>query len=240
VTFGQPSKISFIGVSAFAGCKSLKRLHIVASVSSIGEDFVLRSGVREITVDSGKPHLRIVEDFVMGGDSVVLYFGFDREVVVPSDVLVLKNRSFDGRDALEAVSFEGGSQLQSIGEFAFGSGGSLLSIRLPASLEVIEEGAFCFCWSLVELTFEAPSKLRVIARHAFRDCDALTSITLPGSLRAIHEQSFVWCRSLKSVTFERGSERAKIHRDAFARCPNLDEICPREYARSLRLERQFV
>jgi hypothetical protein len=50
VTFGQPSKLTTIAAFAFADCKSLQRLHIVASVSTIGKDFVGGSGVREITV----------------------------------------------------------------------------------------------------------------------------------------------------------------------------------------------
>jgi hypothetical protein len=240
VTFGQPSKLLFIGAFAFTGCRSLQLLHIVASVSAIGGGFVGGSAVREITVDSGNPHFRIVGDFVMEGDSVVQYFGWDREVVVPSPVAVLRNRSFSGRDALEAVSFEGGSQLRSIERGAFSYCRSLLSIRLPASLEVIEGEAFWICSSLAELTFEARSKLRVISSDAFRGCDALTSITFPGSLRAIHERSFCWCGSLKSVTFEPGSARPEIHPDAFQDCPNLDEGYPREGARGLRLVKRLL
>jgi hypothetical protein len=151
-----------------------------------------------MTVESGNGHFRIVEDFLIGGDSVVLDFGFGLEVVVPSRVTVLRNWSFSGREPLKAVSFEGGSQLRSIGRRAFAACRSLLSIRLPASLEVIEENVFVQCSSLVELTFEAPSKLRVIANRAFSRCESLTSITLPGSLRELHEVSFGWCRSLKS------------------------------------------
>jgi hypothetical protein len=192
--------------------------------------FIANPGVCEITVESGNGHFQFVEDFLMGGDSVVLYLGSEREVVVLSHVTVLKRRSFSEREALKAVSFEGGSQLRSIEQQAFASCHSLLSIRLPASLEVIEEGAFSECWSLVELTFEAPSKLRVIGSGAFDRCQALRSITLPGSLRELHEESFGCCWSLKRVTFEPGPEPPVIHPDAFADCQNLDEIYPREYA----------
>jgi hypothetical protein len=121
VTFGHPSKLSSIGDWAFVECKLLQRLHIVASVSAIAKAFVGGSGVREITFDSGNPHFLIVDDFLMEGDSVVLYFGREREVFVPSHVTVLKNRSFYGRVALEAVRFEGESQLRSIEEYAFSS-----------------------------------------------------------------------------------------------------------------------
>jgi hypothetical protein len=230
VTFGQPSKLTTIGVVAFAGCESLQRLHIVASVSTVGAGFVAGSGVREMTVESGNGHFRIVDHFLIGGDSVVLYFGLDREVVVPSHVTVLGDGSFFHREALEAVIFEGGSQLRSIERAAFVACDSLLSIRLPASLQVIEEAAFFHCASLAELTFEAPSKLRRIASRAFAECNALTSITLPGSLRELHDRSFGSCRSLKKVTFEPGSEPPEIDPRAFADCPNLDEIHPREYA----------
>jgi hypothetical protein len=188
-----------------------------------------------MTIESGNCHFRIVEDFLIRGDSVVLYFGWNLDVVVPSHVTVLRNRSFCGREALEVVSFEGGSQLRSIERGAFYSCASLLSIRLPASLEVIEEEAFFQCSSLVELTFEAPSKLRVIANRAFSRCESLTSITLPGSLRELHEESFGDCWGLKRVTFEPGSEPPEIHPTAFAECENLDEIYPRECAGALGL-----
>jgi hypothetical protein len=115
-----------------------------------------------------------------------------------------------------------------------------LSIRLPASLEAIEEEAFWGCSSLLELTFEAPSKLREIARHAFVECEALTSIILPGSLRALHKRAFGYCESLTSVTFEPGLEPRGIHPDAFQGCPNLDEIYPEEYADWLRLDEEVL
>jgi hypothetical protein len=192
--------------------------------------------VRAITVDGGNRCFRIVDDFLIGGDSLVQYFGFGREVSVPSHVTVLGNRSFSYQGALEAVSFEGESQLRSIEREAFAFCRPLLSIRLPASLEVIEEEAFCWCCALVELTFEAPSKLRVIAKNAFNWCEALTSITLPGSLRELHETSFGWFRSLKMVTFERGSAPPEIHPRAFEICENLHELYPKEYAHRLGLD----
>jgi hypothetical protein len=221
---------------------SLESLHIVASVSNFDFTCIGNSGVSEITVDEDSGHYRRVDQLLirLADPSVILCFGWASQVVIPSDVVVLKPGSFGGRRSLQAVSFEGGSQLGSIEEYAAAFCTSLLSIRLPASLEVIEEDAFWSCSSLVGLTFEAPSKLLVIACDAFGECKALTSITLPGSLRALHERSFRRCRSLKSLTFEPGSEPPGIHPDAFYGCENLEEIYPSEYGSGLRLDNPLL
>jgi hypothetical protein len=212
VSFGQPSKLTTIGRSAFAGCASLQRLHIVASVSAIGEGLVKRSGVCEMTVESGNGHFRIVEDFLMGGDSVVQYFGFGREVVVPSHLTVLRPGSFSHQKALEMVSFEGGSQLRLIERGAFYSCDSLLSIRLPASLEVIEDEVFFLCHSLSEVTFGQPSKLSFIGAFAFLGCASLHQLHIVASVSGI-EEALVACSAVCEITVDSGNRHFRIEED---------------------------
>jgi hypothetical protein len=224
VNFRGASKLSIIGANAFEFCPSLQRFHIVGSVSNIGQNFIGVSGVSDITVDRNNGHFQRVDYFLLGeeGRSVFLYFSRGAEVVVPSYVVILRDRSFFFRFSLESVSFDDGSRLQSIEASAFEACHLLRSIRLPASLEMIGAYAFSDCPSLVAVTFEAPSKLREIGARAFMNCDLLASISFPRSLMAIRADAFRSCENLQSVTFEMGSPPQEIGAFAFDGCPCLD------------------
>jgi hypothetical protein len=224
VHFGLPSNLVSIGVRAFAWCALLQTLHIPGSVSAIGGGFIENSLVSDLTVDDVNPHFHICHPFLISQDdpSVVFCMGGEAKIVISSYVVILKAESFSRLEGLEEVSFEGGSQLQTIEERAFRFAFSLRSILLPGSLEVIGVGAFYGCRSLAVVRFETPSKLRLIDESAFSGCGSLTSIALPSSVEVGGELSFGSCANLKAVTFEPGSLPRRIHRRAFDDCNCLD------------------
>ena len=75
-----------------------------------------------------------------------------------------------------------------IGEEAFYSRGSLVSVSLPEGLTRIESHAFDFCGSLKTLTL--PGSLSFIGDLAFAACYSLESLTLPEGLTAIGDKAF--------------------------------------------------
>ena len=67
------------------------------------------------------------------------------------------------------------NSIASIGYYAFGYCG-LLSVNIPNSVTLIDEGAFCGCHLLTSIT--VPNSVTSIGASAFWDCSALTSINV--------------------------------------------------------------
>ena len=65
------------------------------------------------------------------------------------------------------------------GEYSFACSG-LIKLKIPASVEVIEEGAFDSSDSLTEVCFET-GRLKSIGKYAFGHCLKLETIILPQS-----------------------------------------------------------
>ena len=119
----------------------------------------------------------------------------------------------------------------------------LISIILPSSVTVIENGAFIDCTSLTSI--EIPSNVTEIGNRAFDGCTSLTSIEIPSSVEAIFEYAFAGCTSLTSIkipdgvkiinygtfnsctsltSIEISSSVTEIRREAFAGCTSLTSI----------------
>ena len=103
------------------------------------------------------------------------------------------------RETITAVSFESGSEITSIGAYAFCECYSLASITIPESVTGIGAFAFCGCDSLTGITI--PESVTSIGRAAFYDCISLTGITIPESVTSIGEVAFSFCNSLQTLSF---------------------------------------
>jgi hypothetical protein len=111
------------------------------------------------------------------------------------------------------VTFESGSRLERIEEFALSRSG-LKSILIPSSVIVLGKHSFYECKSLESVTFESGSRLERIEEYAFYH-SGLKSIEIPSSVVVLDKKSFSECKSLESVTFESGSRLERIEECAF-------------------------
>jgi hypothetical protein len=88
-----------------------------------------------------------------------------------------------------SITFESKSRLTSsvglkvIPEEAFSFSG-LISIVIPATVRIVEKGAFYYCDSLMELVWAEGSKVQVIEEEAFEGTH-LKKLVIPGSLQYI-------------------------------------------------------
>ena len=183
-------------------------------------------------------------------------------IEIPASVEIIAKGAFQDCIALTTVTFEPGSKLKTIGgrnsEFynlsfgAFHGCTSLTGIEIPASVEIIEGGAFQDCIALTTVTFEPGSKLKTIGGGfyyeyyhqnlindyfgAFLNCTSLTTIEIPASVEIIELTAFKGCTALTTVTFEPGSKLKTIEGNtpnsgyttlsygAFADCISLTAI----------------
>lgn len=146
------------------------------------------------------------------------------KLVIPDCVTEIADMAFSYNVFLEEVVFGENSQLNRIGQWSFQDCRSLKTINIPASVEIIDFGAFMNgteegisgtfidadletseydfmdTYSLTEVTFAENSKLKVLEEGAFQIQKALVSIELPDSLEKIGYGAFMGCTELPEIT----------------------------------------
>ena len=216
-----PASCQLIDYAAFFNCNQL------ASVDFAQDAQLQTIGSSHSTNESGN-YSGAFEDC----DALV-------SVKLPASLITLYGRTFRSCDQLGEVIFANDAKLQTIGGGwilrnsnitsggAFAGCPALTSVAIPASVEVIENGAFYNCTNLSTVTFAAGSSLKTLGEiNSLLDTydfgafygTALTSIALPKSLELIGEDTFRCCTSLKKVTFESSSALHTIGRAAFYQC----------------------
>ena len=168
-------------------------------------------------------------------------------IYIPNTVTSIENRAFYGNKGLKAVIFEEGSQLKTIGDYAFDGCSQLTDIELPNSVisignysfnhtdsltkitisnSIISIGdyAFRYCKNLSEIIFEEGSQLETVGKYAFQDCTNLERIEIPSSTTSICDNAFSGATNLKNVIFGNESQLTTIGNYAFQDCASLESI----------------
>ena len=122
--------------------------------------------------------------------------------------------------SLTTIKFSEGSQLETIGEWAFQGQHALTSIELPDSVMKIYIGAFNRCTSLAEI--DLPYSITEIAPATFQHCESLKKIEIPDRVTEIGEYTFFDCPTLEEITIPSGV--TVIGDYTFYNCTSLAKI----------------
>jgi len=118
-----------------------------------------------------------------------------KNIVIGKDITSIGNRAFAHATNLTNVTFEEGSQLQTIGEHAFALTG-LTNITFPDSVTTLGSSSLQF----TDLaTWNWPANLTKIGWATFNHNNAIESIVIPDSVTSIGNQAFTSCPNLKSI-----------------------------------------
>jgi hypothetical protein len=178
LAFERGSKLTRIGRNAFQRCSSLKSIVIPASVTTIGGAAFADCGIRSISIEDGNRHFCVSGQFLLDitKTSLVAFFGRAARVTVGREIEVLCDSCFFSCKTLSRVNFESGSQLRRIEHLAFGECSSLLTIRIPSSIEALERQWFIqshFYGGIIFDTVEFESA-ESLAKMVIADCADLS------------------------------------------------------------------
>jgi len=217
---------------------SYATINIPGSVKKLG-DFCFYNGRLFVTLNEG---LEVIGNHAFYQWSPGIYSAFT--INIPASVKVIGDGAFKGIYYIGNIAFAEGSQLESIGAYAFASLGQLKSIEIPASVTRIGAYAFNGCYQLNTVTFAeggtedlvlgAPSIMidrdysgnlseTLVSGHVFERCTRLATVSFPSRLTDMGTHTFYntcsgYCTSGYSaltVTFGENSRLTHIGEYAF-------------------------
>lgn len=113
-----------------------------------------------------------------------------KSIIIPSTITNIGNHAFDNCATLKTVTFEEGSNLQTIGDNAFQKCVALEGIKIPNTVTSLGQYAFSNCSALASVVFEEGSTLDKLKNYSFTNCTALASIDIPNSVKTIGNYCF--------------------------------------------------
>ena len=185
-----PSSVTSIGEWAFSNCGSLSTIVIPSSVTSIGDRaFSSCTSLKYISIPKSVIGLNGNPFADWNGKLQCLSPNFINE----DDILFNKDKnkiiSFRNQNI---ESYVIPSSVTSIGDWAFSGCSSLSEIVIPSCVIKIGNGAFYSCRSLSEIVI--PSSVTSIDYGAFSDCSSLSKIVIPSSVTSIGDSAFYRCK----------------------------------------------
>ena len=217
VTFGAAENLQ-VHSNAFYNT-GLTSLYLPANLSYVGEYAFI--GLKDLTaysVADENPRYKSINGVLYSkdGKKLIAYpAGKTGNFTVPKEVETIGFGAFEN-SLIEAVSFESGINLLTIGYRAFYKSEKLASVSIPESVVSIDFYAFAECRNLERVTFAENNKLTGIYEGAFLNCSSLTDIIIPDNIVEVSDFAFYGCRALTKLPFSETSEVKGIYDYAFA------------------------
>jgi hypothetical protein len=193
-----PEGVTSIGNSAFTSCSGLTSVTLPNSLTSIGENaFFDCSGLTNITIP---------ESVTSIGNRAFSDCYSLTSITIPASVTAIGDGTFErsaygsGSMTLTSVTFAEGSQLTTIGGYAFYNCTGLTEITIPEGVTEIGNSAFGNCTGLTEITI--PESVTEIGNNAFGNCTGLTGITIPEGVTSIGDYAFSGCTNLNNIIID--------------------------------------
>lgn len=191
VRFAQESALTSLGVHAFSECKSITALSLPEGLTTIGNNcFYSCENLSEVNIPKS---VDSVGSFCFNNTKI--YKNQYEDGFIYADdwlVAITQEKKAEIKELTEADFKDG---VYGIAGQVFSACSQLESVKLPASLRVIGEGAFYFCPYLYKINTPDESVKKICA-SAFSNCPLLSNVTLGIGLETIEDYAFYSCASL--------------------------------------------
>ena len=210
-----PATVTDISQYAFKNCTSLKTVEFKKGSVTIGNNaFYDCNEITELRILSGD--ITFTCSSIMDTKISQLYLG--------EEVTSICSNAFSGCTQLTGLDIAHCKKLTSIPASAFNNCTSLEVLKLPASLEFIDNSAFSSCSGIAELNIAHCENLKSINSSCFANCSNLKTVQLPKSIETIGNSAFYGCYQIKKVDLSQCSKLKKIEDSAFYGCSALRSI----------------
>ena len=235
-----PNSVTNIGEGAFAECGSLEMLVIGDGVTEI-------KGGRQWDSETGNPlvlscynvpfyHCTSLREVIIGKNVKEIGAGAFKDcpnlksLILPDGLEKILPGAFSHCESLESVRF--GSKLRILGSKAFEWTG-LVSVEIPASVEVIGYECFSNCRNLKAVDLPDKGALTDMNTRCFAGCASLETMIIPDTVSTLEIGAFYGCSSLRRCVVGDGVRLLPgydniwvtyLDRGLFSGCSSLEEV----------------
>lgn len=216
-----PATVTDISQYAFKNCENLKTVELKKYPTTIGNPvFYNCNQITELRILSGDITFPcssiLVNQNSLENKISQLYLG--------EEVTSICSNAFSGCTQLTGLDIAHCKKLTSIPASAFSNCTSLEVLKLPASLEFIDNSAFSSCSGIAELNITHCENLKSINSSSFANCSNLKTVQLPKSIETIGNSAFLGCYQIEQVDLSPYSKLTKIEDRVFSGCSALRSI----------------
>lgn len=197
-----PAEIEDIGYRAFDGCTSLTSITIPESVKAVGS-YAFNNCAGSLYINSNtiaSESYPTWEQRPTAGSGWLSNAKFTK-LIFGSAIESIGDFAFVSWGTITEIDFTNAVNLHTIGNEVFG-GSNITTLSLPQAVKYIGRQAFENCLSLEELLVS--DSLLSIGESAFRYCNKLREFAIPYSVETISMQAFRGCGALQSIKFGAG------------------------------------
>ena len=177
--------VTFIGDYTFRHNQNLTNVNIPDSVTSIGKDAFVDSGLKSIVIPSSVTTI---------GDGAFGQCGLT-SVTVPDSITNMGYKVFGNCSLITNVII--GNGVRSIMEATFESCTSLTSVKIGTNVNSIGDAAFSRCWNMQSIVI--PDSVASIGDFAFINCYALGGVVIPNGVTNLGNWAFAYCSAMTNA-----------------------------------------